>query len=550
MEADSGLQFDFSYGEGTSWEQMLAFETAGMMWSDYISDDMTVNIHVEMTDTLPDNVIGGALPGMVADVNYTEFRNAYQNDITTWRDQRNFDSLSILREGSGGIGPGGTWEKFEARIDFGGDHFIEDSGELNMTRANAKALGLISGNDAGLDGYIKMNKLSNSSLEWDYSRDWTPKNTLDFLSTAVHEVGHVLGFVSGVDKYEGVKFSDIDAFWNHFGTYDAFKDFTNDVLDHANPLDLFRYSSESLAINNGRNTIDMSIGTQAFFGPAQLWDAFATGKETSIDGDGFQASHWRYSDNNSNIQGIMDPLMQPGVIRQISNRDLRAMDAIGYSVTSRGNELLDLDAKLGVWKPMTAAGTDIGTEMGTLQWRAKDHLAKSLYNNGEASWVNWWMQNAPGYSSALTRDRSWEIDNMIDKSQVYEGRRSRSGSSRSYSRQEIFFAESYFSSIDAKYFNAAPASGSDMSSTLKPVVEVDESESNTNLLARDEVTLPVDNRDNAVVSTVEMNLISLTEEDAANSDNTISTKMNRELTTDFSLYTDSSATSNSAMILA
>ena len=114
---ESGLQFDFTYASGTSWSQMLAFETAGLMWSDYISDDMTVNIHVEMTNTLPDNVIGGALPGMVADVNYTNFRNAYRDDITSWRDRQGFDSLSLLREGSGGIAPGGTWEKFEARID-------------------------------------------------------------------------------------------------------------------------------------------------------------------------------------------------------------------------------------------------------------------------------------------------------------------------------------------------------------------------------------------------------------------------------------------------
>ena len=540
---ESGLQFDFSYAAGTSLEQMLAFETAGLMWSDYIKDDMTVNIHVEMTDTLPDNVIGGALPGMVADVNYTDFRNAYQNDMETWRDRQYFDSLSLLREGSGGKGPNGTWEKFEARIDFGGDHFVEDSGELNMTRANAKALGLIWKHDGGLDGLIKMNKLSNSGPKWDYNRNWTQQGRLDFLSTAVHEIGHVLGFISGVDKYEGVNFDNVNDFWSHFGTYDNFKTYVNDVVDYANPLDLFRYSQESLNINNGRNTIDLSIGTQAFFGPAKLWDAYATGKETSLDGDGFQASHWRHSGDNSQIQGIMDPLMQAGVTRRISNRDLRAMDAIGYEVTSSGHKLLDLDAKIGIWKPMTAEGTDIGTDIGTLQWRAKDRIAKSLYSDGQASWFEYWEKHEPWKANEMTKDRFWDIDHMIDRSQVYEGRRA----SRTYSHQEIFFAESYFSSIPEQSF-ALPADYSldaplvsDMSretnrSESMDTLEIEASSSQTDSQQAD-----------VAVSTVEMELIVLTEQ---NTIRFVSTDLNSELAESASLYGENQFTPDLAIPLA
>ena len=528
---ESGLQFDFSYAAGTSLEQMLAFETAGLMWSDYIKDDMTVNIHVEMTDYLPDNVIGGALPGMVADVNYTDFRNAYWNDKQTWRDDMYFNSLPLFREGSGGKGPGGTWEKFEARIDFGGDHFVEDSSELNMTRANAKALGLIGRHDAGLDGLIKMNKLSdNSGPKWDYNRNWTPANSLDFLSTAVHEVGHILGFVSGVDKYEGVKFNDIGSFWNHFGTYDNFKNYTNDVLDYANPLDLFRYTQKSLDINSGRNTIDMSIGTQAFFGPAKLWDAYATGKETSLDGDGFQASHWRHSGDNSKIIGVMDPLMQTGVTRRISNRDLRAMDAIGYDVTSSGNKLLDLDVKLGIWKPMTAEGTDIGTDIGALEWRGKDRVVKKGDRGGQASWYQDWVTNKRWKANEIARDRSWDIDYMIDRSQVYEGRRD----GRTYSRQEIFHAESYFSSIPEQYFDVPAEYSFDADAPIifEPGTE-NQSEPNFDPLKTE--TNSSQNQQAITVNTVEMELIVLTEQ---NTIKFVSTDLNSELTESASLYGD------------
>lgn len=432
----SGLEFNFTYANGTSWEQIIAFETAGLMWSDYMTDNMMVNIHVEVNDSLPDNVIGGALPAMVSDVNYTNFRNAYQDDITSLRDQRSFDSLSLLREGSGGLGPNGSWEKFEARIDFGEvGHMVEDSSELNMTRANAKALGLIAGDDSSLDGYIMMNDLSDASVNWDYNVNSASTNSLDFLSTAVHEVGHVLGFVSGVDKYDAVKFSNENNFWSYFGNdYNAAKDYLNEVVDYANPLDLFRYSYESLALGNGNNVIDMSVGTNAYFGPGMLWDQFATGKEQNLDGDGFQASHWKQRDNNSQLQGIMDPLMKLGTIRRISDRDLRAMEAIGYDVNFRANTMMNMISAETNWQPVSG----IGTSIDTLYYQTKEHIARSTYSNGEASWVDWWMSTSDiNTTDYMTFDRTSIVQDMIARSKVYEGRRSRSGGSW----QEAYFME-------------------------------------------------------------------------------------------------------------
>ena len=452
---ETGLQFDFSYSAGTSWEQIVAFETAGMMWSDYLKDDMTVNIHVEMTDSLPDNVIGGALPGMVANVNYTTFRQKYKADIKSWVDREGYDSLSVMREGYGGIGPGGTWEKFEAIIDMGSKLVMEDSSELNMTRANAKALGLVYKNDRALDGYIKMNNLSGTSLKWDYNPWWTPSGSLDFLSTAVHEIGHVLGFVSGVDKYQGVNFNNIGDFYSYFGNdYNARQFMEDNVLDYANPLDLFRHSDKSINYNSSHHSsndkvIDLSVGNPSYFGPEKKWFAFATGKNTSVNGDGFQASHWKQNNDEGWVQGIMDPLMKPGVMRRISNRDLIAMDAIGYDTNYKAHNLMNSTNASTSWKPVTGHGTDLGT----LQWRAKDHIAKTLHGNGEAHWVDWWIQNDPNYSGAMTRNRDWDVNNMIDRSELYEHRRKYSYRTGSWGyRQEVFHQEAYFSSVKSEYF--------------------------------------------------------------------------------------------------
>ncbi|QYO62929.1 hypothetical protein [Leptolyngbya sp. 7M] len=75
----------FTYGPGTTLEQMVAFETAGRLWSTYFTDDVTVNIYVEPSSTLPTGVAGGALMGIEADESYS-----------TWRTRLAADRMEII----------------------------------------------------------------------------------------------------------------------------------------------------------------------------------------------------------------------------------------------------------------------------------------------------------------------------------------------------------------------------------------------------------------------------------------------------------------------
>ena len=79
--------------KGTTLEQMVAFEVAGEIWSRYLKDDVDVDIYVEMSDSLPENVIGGALPGVVAQAEYSDLYMGLSNDITTNDDQIAVDHL-------------------------------------------------------------------------------------------------------------------------------------------------------------------------------------------------------------------------------------------------------------------------------------------------------------------------------------------------------------------------------------------------------------------------------------------------------------------------
>ena len=426
------MDFDFTYADGTTWDQMIAFEMAGELWSDYLGDNMTVNIHVEMTDTLPDNVIGGALPAMVKDVWYADFRDAYAADATSWGDGQAVTGLPLTYEHG--------QEKFEARVDMGHRSYIEDSNDLDMTRANAKALGLggVHPHSTELDGYIMMSDLSSSSVSWSYNPYWTGNNQLDFFSVAVHEVGHVLGFVSGVDKSQGLSFDNQWQQSNYLANNNlTLNQYLDSNIDRANPLDLFRYSTESQAMDSSSNTIDMSFGSNAFFarkGSGGGW-SFAKGKNNNLNGDGYQASHWKRNNDETRVHGIMDPVLRLGARRTATNRDLIVMDTIGYDLTQKGSNLLQQGSDSNGW----LAANKSNELISHLKWHGMNNVAKERYSWAQGYHVYEWMGQSQFAAADMVGNRDNHVKGMLDRSEVYEAGRTRRGSYSNW--QEAYFNE-------------------------------------------------------------------------------------------------------------
>ena len=202
-EIGTGVEFNFSYAPGISEEQIIGVELAGEMWSNYLGDthqnidnhdvlhidNTVINIHVEIgSDSLPDNVIGGAFPAISDKYKYEDIYDALIKDATTDNDQLAIDSLL---DGN------------KANVLVNGD--IVENDKFKITTANLKALNIIdsdSGEGQKLDGYIVMSDLSNfSTVEWNYNYlGGAQPGTLDFLTTITHEIGHTLGFISGADR--------------------------------------------------------------------------------------------------------------------------------------------------------------------------------------------------------------------------------------------------------------------------------------------------------------------------------------------------------------
>ena len=276
--------FDTSTTEGAL--ALAGFEQAANRWSNLFSDDINVNLDIGF-ESLSQGVLGGARANSRA-YSIAQVANSLRADITSTNDQIAFNNLPLINyrvnnRDITGIAFRGTEENNTIELDpFSSGILSFDNILLSISQANAKALGLINDN-----GSADANITFSSDFTFDFNpNDGIDAGAFDFVGVATHEIGHALGFLSGVDFRIGTR-TDLD----NFAVF--------------NPLDLYRYSEESLALgsNQGIPILDLATGGNPFFsidGGANNLGFFSTGE---FNGDGRQASHWK---DNQGL-GIMDP---------------------------------------------------------------------------------------------------------------------------------------------------------------------------------------------------------------------------------------------------
>jgi len=302
------LNIQLNAAPGMDANALAGFQMAASYWEARLLDSVQVNIDVDFSALSP-GVLGQAgsvqVPVLVSD-----FYTALIGDSST-----SYDALAVgnLPSLTGGGGLSFLTQKNTEGSSLTVTLDNDDSSNnlyLALNKANAKALGLSSSTTA--DASITF----SSGFSWDFdSSDGVGAGLQDFVGVAIHEIGHALGFTSGVDMVE----MGIDGMSGGDPPFDA--PFDLDGYAVFSSLDLFRYSSAGV--------LDLSVGANAYFsldGGTTNLAPFSTG---SVYGDGNQTSHWK----DGLALGIMDPTANPaGQVNTPTTLDMIGFDVIGWDL--------------------------------------------------------------------------------------------------------------------------------------------------------------------------------------------------------------------------
>lgn len=284
---------------------LAAFNRAANLWESYISDPITVVVEADLAP-LGVGILGSTSSELLAG-SFNTIRNAMVADAAN----------ELLDDAIVAALP--TAANYTVTVPAG----FGLTGNVFATKANLKALGF-TGLDAISGTPVDVHITFSSTFSFDFDKsDGISAGQFDFEGTAAHEIGHGLGFLSGVD--------DVDFILPN----------TANILPA--PLDMFRFRDN--VASDPATAVDFSNATFAF--PRNMvpqhqamFDQIIGGFGGSVEvllsqgrdfGDGNQASHWK--DSLSPIAGIMDPTVAPGEMLSLTLNDLRAMDLIGYEIT-------------------------------------------------------------------------------------------------------------------------------------------------------------------------------------------------------------------------
>lgn len=307
--------FNLAFIAGTSAQAQAAFTTAANYWSSAFTDNVAVNLTVG-TGALSSGVLASASSNQQS-YTYSAVRAAMAADVSSAIDT----SAVAHLPNTAGVSMYLNYTSNNPNGAGSATPYVDNDGDANnttirMTQANAKALGLattpstLTNCIGNCDAFIQF----STGFSYDYdTSNGVSSGTYDFVGLAVHEIGHALGFVSGVDILDTN--SQSPAF------------FPDQAFVYVSPLDLFRCSASSAS--NG-TTLDFTAGSGVkSFSLDNCSTTLGRFSEGRTHGDGQQASHWK---DNLGL-GVMDPTAAQGETLVVTPLDLIAFDTIGWNLS-------------------------------------------------------------------------------------------------------------------------------------------------------------------------------------------------------------------------
>jgi hypothetical protein len=317
--AQAAMTIQLDFVSGTSASAQTSFTNAANFWGSKFTDTVSLRFTVG-TASLGPGILASTDSADVT-TTYGAVRAAMAADITSANDTAavarlpNTSSVSLyLNRTANSPNGAGSATPF---VDNDGD---ANNSSINLTTANAKALGLTVSTGAQTatgclstcDGYI----VFGNSFTYDYDpTNGVTSGAYDFQGLAVHELGHALGFISGVDILD--QNSSNNLFYN------------DNQFTFVSTLDLFRCSSTAAGVGA---LVDWTANTSAksFSLNSNCTNTLGTFSTGVVWGDGRQASHWK---DNLGL-GIMDPTAGTGELLSVSTLDLTAFDVIGWNLAA------------------------------------------------------------------------------------------------------------------------------------------------------------------------------------------------------------------------
>jgi hypothetical protein len=302
------------------------FNIAANYWSKMFTNNATINLGVSFA-ALPPRVIGST-----RSYAFDYSVQNWENGINATKSGSTIDSnivLPTLNGGSASFITNGTDASGSQNV--GDAYKYVTNGDVSSTTlylnsSVIKAIGGTLANPGALDGAVQF----SSNFGFDFNpTDGVNANTFDFIGVAIHEIGHALGFVSGVDT--------IDYFGSPDGPGAGALGYNLNDTSLFSSLDMFRYSNDPTNLVAGSDPVlDLTVGGTKYFSvdggkTALFGNTFATG---SYNGDGDQASHWKDTAGCQVGNGIMDPTFCYQQTGAVTGLDLAAFDAMGWNLST------------------------------------------------------------------------------------------------------------------------------------------------------------------------------------------------------------------------